>query len=345
MLIGRRAALGMSAALGATLSGCAQAGHGSDDEALRHRILAGLRGLPGTMAIKIWSPATATRPAFLLSENAGQRLFVGSAIKAFVLCERLRQLDGPDILEKLTATDTTGAVVPGEFLTLDRSVWTADSATFNPPYLSGQVTERTAMEAMILHSDNTATDMELKQAGPDRVRAFLAAAGLRSSAVPDSTRSFFGYLLGAPDYRTFSWAELLAASKSDAPIRNSPLNDVETLASSADDLVTFYTKALSGGYFRDAATLRQFRNLLSLGDVINLVPFPLGISAFAKGGSIDVPGAHALCIPGGLKAGSRWIYFAAILNWAAPGPSDPATADRFVAAVRDALQLALDRLT
>jgi beta-lactamase class A len=51
-----------------------------------------------------------------------------------------------------------------------------DSATFNPPHLSGKVSERTALEAMIIHSDNTGTDMILKHVGADRVRDFLAEA-------------------------------------------------------------------------------------------------------------------------------------------------------------------------
>ena len=94
----------------------------------------------------------------MIAVNAGQRLFVGSSIKAFVLCERMRQLDGSDIVKKVTTN----------LLPLNESVWSADSATFNPPHLSGAVTERTAMEAMILHSDNTGTDMVLNAAGPGR---------------------------------------------------------------------------------------------------------------------------------------------------------------------------------
>src|SRR5579875_369013 len=113
---------------------------------LGRQVLARLDGLSGTVVLKIWAPATRTAPELLITRNTAQRLFVGSAIKAFVLCERMRQLDGPDILAHLTATDATGAVVPDELLTLDQTVWSADSASFNPPYLSGRVTERTTME-------------------------------------------------------------------------------------------------------------------------------------------------------------------------------------------------------
>ncbi|MEJ7607887.1 MAG: serine hydrolase [Bryobacteraceae bacterium] len=229
--------------------------------------------LPGRKAVKFLAPATYNGREFRFDMNSSERLFVGSAIKAFVLCERLRQLDGPDIVQKLTEKQ----------LDLNASVWSADSQTFNPPNLAGKVTERTTMEAMILHSDNTATDMELAQAGPGRVRAFLSSAGLNQSNVPDSTRVFFGYLLGAPNYKTFSWADLLAATNS--KIVNPPLNNMETLASSADDFVSFYSRGLRGEFFKHQETLDEFRRILSLGDVISIVPFPQGASAFAKGGA------------------------------------------------------------
>ena len=117
--------------------------------------------------------------------------------------------------------------------------------------------------------------------------------------IPDSTRVFFGYLLGAPDYKDFTWEQVVAAPD-DAPIVNPPLNEVETLASSADDFVSFYSRALQGEFFKNPETLQEFRRILALGDVIYLIPIPLGINAFAKGGSIDVPGHHALCVAGGM---------------------------------------------
>lgn len=97
----------------------------------------------------------------------------------FVLAEALRQADSPDVVKTITERQ----------LALDASVWSPDSATFNPPNLTGVVTERTALEAMILHSDNTGTDMTLKLVGADNVRAFIASAGLTNTLIPDSTRA------------------------------------------------------------------------------------------------------------------------------------------------------------
>jgi beta-lactamase class A len=289
---------------------------------------------PGTTALKIWAPGTRTARELLIEFNASERLFVGSAIKAFVLCERLRQLDSPDVV----------TTISDHQLKLDASVWMSDSRTFNPPHLSGLVTERTAMEAMIMHSDNTATNMEIAQASRQNVQSFLQSAGLTNSAIPDSTRVFYGYLLGAADHKTFSWEEVVS-SPDNPPIVNPPLNNVETLASSCDDLVSFYSRSLQGEFFQHRETLTEFRRILTLADAIANLPFPMGVTAFAKGGSIDVIGYHALCIPGAMFFSGRWVYFSTVINWNAPELLDPATVLAFVAVVRQILQLVKDRLS
>ena len=125
-------------------------------------------GLPGDVAVKIVAPPSRSKRGLLVKSNASTRLFVGSAFKTFVLCEALRQADTPDVVQTISQRQ----------LALDASVWSADSATFNPPHLTGMVSERTALEAMILHSDNTGTDMSIKLVGPDNVRGFIASAGL-----------------------------------------------------------------------------------------------------------------------------------------------------------------------
>jgi beta-lactamase class A len=289
--------------------------------------------LPGDTAIKIFAPAINGKPAFAAELNPTKQMFVGSAIKTFILAEALRQADAPNVVQTMTAKQ----------LTLDASVWNVDSATFNPPNLIGAVSERTALEAMIQHSDNTGTDMSLKLAGPENVRQFIASAQLNDTAIPDSTRVFFGYLLGAKNYKTFSWNELMAATNS--PMVNSPMNKVQTLASSAGDFVSFYSRALRGEFFKNKETLAEYQRILSLGDAIWLLPLPLGGSAFCKGGSIDIPGFHALCAPGGMLFGDRWVYFAFIHNWYAAAETDPKTVTEFTNAVSQAMTIVKDALT
>jgi beta-lactamase class A len=290
------------------------------------RILDLFKPLPGDIAVKIYAPAANSKPEFLVESNSSKRMFVGSAIKTFVLCEALRQADSPDVVK----------ILSNQQLELNASVWSADSATFNPPNLIGRVSERTAIEAMILHSDNTGTDMSLKHVGPDKIRKFIASIGLKNTLIPDSTRIFFGYILGAKDYKTFTW-DKLAATPDNASFAYSPLNNVETLASSADDFISYYSRALQGVFFKHDQTLNEFRRVLAMGDAISLLPLPLGVSAFCKGGSVDVPGFHAICVPGAMLFDDRWVYFCLAINWYAAGATDNNTVNAFLSAANRAL--------
>jgi beta-lactamase class A len=294
-------------------------------------ILSAFRGFPGNLGIKIYAPASNGKPELLIQSNTSKVLLIGSAFKAFVLCEALRQADSPDVVK----------TIGGQQLELDASVWSADSATFNPPNLIGKVSERTALEAMIMHSDNTGTDMCLKYAGPDKVRSFIASAGLKDTRIPDSTRSFIGYLFGAKDYKNFTWDELCADAN--ASMVNPALNNIVTMASSADDLVSFYSRALQGEFFHDKATLNEFRRILSLGDAIPRI-VPLGASGSGKGGSLDMAGFHALCVAGGMTFDERWVFFSLAINWTAAAVSDLATVQAFAAACGRSLATVKDAL-
>jgi beta-lactamase class A len=332
MLNSRREFLVKSAAAVGTMQ-LARPAMAVEDKASSDAILSLFKGLPGEVAVKIYAPAANGKPEFLVESNSAKTLFAGSAIKTFILCEALRQADAPEVVQTLKAQQ----------LSLDASVWTLDSAMFNPPNLIGKVSERTALEAMIMHSDNTGTDMCLKHAGPERVREFVASAGLKSCMIPESTRSLFGYLLGAKDYKSFSWEELGAAAN--ASMVNLPMNDVQTMACSADDFVSYYSRAIHGNFFKSQETLNEFRRILSLGDAIWLLPLPPGVSAFCKGGSIDVSGFHALCVPGAMLFDERWVYFCLTINWEAKAVADPVTAGDFISAASRALSLAKERLS
>jgi beta-lactamase class A len=87
-----------------------------------------------------------TRHSILVQANSDKMLFGASAIKTFLLCEALRQADSHDVVEKLEAKE----LVP------DSTVRSLGKETFNSPDLSGSVSERTTLEAMITRSDNTA---------------------------------------------------------------------------------------------------------------------------------------------------------------------------------------------
>jgi beta-lactamase class A len=45
-----------------------------------------------------------------------------------------------------------------------------------------------------------------------------------------------------------------------------------------------------------------------------------------KVGSIDVPGFHEVCVPGGMLFDARWVYFCLTINWYAKAETDLETA-------------------
>ena len=304
---------------------------GKDRSAIAAEIQKAFADLPGRKGVKIWAPRSGKAPEFLTALNAGERLFSASANKAYILCERLRQLDSWGVEEKLI----------DHKINLDQTIWSLGSPVFDPPNLAGMISERTAMEAMISHSDNTATDLVLKEATPKKVRQFIQAIGAKSTMIPDSTRALAAYLFGADNYLTITWQELLNIA---GDLVRPVLNNVETLASSAADLVSFYAQALQGQFFVNPQTLTQFRRILSLGDITSLVPIPIGINAFGKAGYFDSPGAHARCIAGGMYFPDRWVYFAMVLNWDTPDVEDKRTVHAYFRATRTAIELVRDTL-
>jgi hypothetical protein len=94
-----------------------EAREGKGDPRLKSDILALFQTVTGAKSLKIWAPRTEERREFLVEYKPSDWLFVGSAIKAFILCERLRQLDSPNVADKLMQHQVK----------MDASVWSADS--------------------------------------------------------------------------------------------------------------------------------------------------------------------------------------------------------------------------
>jgi beta-lactamase class A len=351
-VLSRRRALGagatsIAAALGAAGVGRPAAAGQAPPAALLHQaelageVVAVFDRLPGRKGLRLWAPADAGQAEWSATLNASRPLFVGSAFKAFVLAEYLRQVEA--------ALEPGGAVPLGRQLAahlteewaLDASVFSLDSAVFNPPHLTGKVQALTALEAMISRSDNTATDMTLARAGADRVRAFLASIGLRDTRIPTSTRQFIGYITGVPDWQATTWAQV---ETDDGYPPRPIINDEITMVSTPDDFVSFYSRALQGEFFQYSETLAQFRAILSLADAIAR-SVPLAVSAFLKGGSIDFEEDHALAVGGGMYIPKRWVYFSMIINWTdAEAGSGAEVEQRYIAAVSTIFTLVRDRL-
>jgi beta-lactamase class A len=295
-----------SAAAGAALAAwpAGAAAAATSHAGLARRIALEFNRLPGRKGLKIWAPGQQRDGDFLATIAPDTALFCASSFKAFVLGEYLRQMEA-------------GQTTLGELLPVDERVWSLGAPVLTPlpGTVSGQYQALSTLQAMISRSDNTATDMALARIGADRVRQFIASIGLQNTRIPNSTRQFFAYVGGAANWQTIGFAELLALIQSDAPPAHRIVNDVQTMAVSPHDFVSYYSRALQGQFFQRDETLQTFRSVLALADAIPLT-MPLGVNAFMKGGSIDFGGEHTLSIAGGVFVPPRrWAYYSLMINW------------------------------
>jgi beta-lactamase class A len=257
------------------------------------------------------------------SHRPGARLFVGSAVKSFILAQYLRDVEAGRLAENTPVT-------------IDDSVRSLSSPVFLE--LSGRTLAVNVLEAMIAHSDNTATDVAMKAVGADRVRALIAQAGLKQTQIPESTRRLFSYLAGAAEGEDVGWAGMqkLAASSGSAGARPA-LNDRQTMASTAEDMVAWYRQALAGRLFQQPATLLEFKRIQAMADALVHV-VPADTPAWGKGGSIDWQGFHCFCLPGQMIVGKVPVTFCFTINWTGPADGVGAIFQAYKTAIADVLQ-------
>jgi beta-lactamase class A len=253
-------------------------------------------------------------------------LFVGSAVKTFILAQFLRDVEAGRLDGKAQ-------------LAVDDAVRSLSSPVFLN--LTGTTQATSILEAMIAHSDNTATDIALAEVGADRVRALIAEAGLTRTKIPHSTRRMFSWIAGADAGVDLGWdgVERVAAGPMPAQARQ-PVNDTETMMSTADDLVRWYQAALSGAYFGKPATLTEFRRIQSMADALPVL-LPPGIYGTGKGGSIDWAGFHCFCMAGQMIVREEPATFCFTVNWTGADDTVGPTFDRFRAAAVDIVAAAV----
>ena len=263
-------------------------------------LLDGFLKLPGKKSAQV-DVDKATTPWRVTSEPDAE-LFVGSCFKTFVLAAYLQEVEA-------------GRLNESELLPVDDGVRSLSSPVLE--HLTGTTPARSALEAMIAHSDNTATDMALKRVTPARVRQFIADAGLKKARIPDSTRQFFSYVAGAPQGEDLGWKGMQAVVNDDKPDTSKyrpALNDVETMAVPASEFVAYYKRTLSGGFFQKPETLTEFKRVQAMADAIALV-VPADTVAYMKGGSIDWNGFHCLAVAGQMIARDTPVTYALTYNW------------------------------
>ncbi len=300
--IDRRSLFGWTAVAGATLAApaiLATSAQAAPDTRDITRALRGFDTLPGDVSYRINVGRGGRR--FSAGQRAGDTLFVGSSVKTFILARYLRDVENG----RLNLTDQ---------LTVNNGVRALSSPVFLE--LTGTTPATSVLEAMITHSDNTATDIALRQVGIGRVRSFVESAGLSFVRIATSTRLLFCYLAGAPFGIDEGWAgmKVIADGGKFGPLR-SPMNRRETMQGSADDFVSYYERVLAGDLIRTEAMRREFRRISSMPATFWSVA-PENTPIFGKGGSIEWDGFNAFCLPGQMLIGGTLpVTFSFVVNW------------------------------
>jgi beta-lactamase class A len=324
-MAGRRTLFFTAAALAAARSATAQTTEGAPpglEEAHRRFIT-----LPGTVSylLQVDDP----RGAWGGGIAPERQLFIGSAFKSFVLAAYLRGVEA-------------GTLSLDEQLAVDDGVRSPGSPVFL--HLTGTTPARSVLEAMIAHSDNTATDAAMRKVGVDTVRALIAEARLRQTRIPDSTRHLFSWLAGAPAGVDLGWAGMQAMTAGRLPGAPRPaVNDGESLLSTAAELVAWYRRALAGGFFARPETLAEFKRIQAMADAMPMVA-PPDTAAYGKGGSIDWDGFHCLCAPGQIVVRGVPATFCFTLNWTGPRESLAPAMAGLLAACRGMLEAVRQRI-
>lgn len=233
-----------------------------------------------------------------------RQLFVGSAVKTFILAQFLRDVENHR-----------------DELTEDKSVEISDTwrSLGSPVFgnLSGTTAYRNVLEAMINHSDNTATDILLHAVGVDNVRKLIKKAGLNGTKIPTSTRQLFSYLAGAQAGTDLGWSGMHALTQGQTlglTERTDVINPYESMESTATNMVSWYEQSLQGKFFQKPETLVEYKRIQSMADALSGF-ISENILAFGKGGSIDWRDFHALCLPGQMIVNNTPVTFCFILNW------------------------------
>jgi beta-lactamase class A len=318
--IGRRQFLVLASAAAGVTAGapiCADAAPTSGVQGLLDDFLA----LPGRKSAQLDVDAVAN--PWRVTHDPDTPLFCGSAFKTFVLATYLKEVEA-------------GRLSESEQLSINDSVRSVGGGVFE--HLTGTTSAQIVLEAMIAHSDNTATDAAFLRLGPDNVRAFINEVGLRQARIPDSTRRFFSYIDGYPAGEDMGWKgiEAMQAGKTQDTPRD-PINGAETMVCPASEFVSYYKRALVGEFFAKKETLVEFKRIQAMADAIALV-VPQDTPAYLKGGSIDWNGFHCLAVAGQMIVAITPVTFCLTLNWADDDGAKEAIEARYKQTVAEILR-------
>ena len=236
--------------------------------------------IPATASclVAVDHPTTPWRAA----HDPASRLFVGSAVKTFILAQYLREVEA-------------GRLTEDQQMKVDDAVRSASSPVFLK--LAGTTQARSVLEAMIAHSDNTATDIALAAVGPAQVRALIDEAGLKQTQNPGIDPPAVLVHRRCARRRRHRLGRHRALSR-----RHHPARRVRRSTTSRPwrapprSWCAGIKQALRGAFFKKPDTLVEFKRIQAMADAIAR-SVPPDTPAYGKGGSIDWDGFYCMASP------------------------------------------------
>ena len=116
-----------------------------------------------------------------------------------------------------------------------------------------------------------------------------------------------------------------------------PMNDKQTMISTAEDLVRWYQQALRGAFFSKPPTLVEFKRIQAMATAITTA-VPPDTAAYGKGGNIDWGDFHCLAFAGQMIVAKVPVTFCLTINWSGPNDKVAAMTEAYIAAVADVLR-------
>ncbi|MBB3899436.1 serine hydrolase [Roseococcus suduntuyensis] len=290
-----------------------------------------LVGLAAPLGGRVGVRVTVDAPtgAWHLAHEGARPLFVGSATKSFILAAYLLAVErGEASLE--------------EPLAVEDEVRAPSSSVLEG--LRGTMAARFVLEAMIAHSDNTATDMAMKRVGVAAVRDVITRAGLRGVQVAGSTRRMVSYLAGAAPGQDLGWAGVQAAMAGALP--QPPrlvMNEHESMIAPPEALAAWYRFVLSGGLFAREESLKEFQRISATATILPMV-VPPHTAAYGKGGSIVWNDENALALGAQMRVRDIAASFGFALNWPGGPETVPRTMESVVTRLRALLAAVAARI-
>jgi beta-lactamase class A len=280
-----------------------------------------LRSLPGFCAYTLAIQSPKNESLLRIDHLSDRPLVIGSAFKTFIVTKCLQDVEeGRLSLTQLIAID-------------DRIRVDASKVFIN---LTGSVRFKSVLDAILGDSDNTAADAAMMKVGADRVRAFIASAGLQSTRIPDSLRIFQSYASGAPLDVDIGWEGIQKVLQGDFPGTPRPiLNNQVSIISTGSELVSYYQRVMHGEFFNRPATLTEFKRLHAMGN--SLAGALPETAIYAKSGNASWLDYNLFTFAGQMiLANGNTVTFAFVINWNGPDTGVAAVFTEFKGAIVDA---------